>query len=416
MRFGVLSQWYDPEPGPAAIPGGLARELARRGHEVTVLTGFPNYPTGRIYPGFRMKPTSTFRESSNLIVRRVALYPSHDDSSAHRILNYCSFGLSAATLGLGALRGLDAVWVYNSPATVALPMWASRYLLGVPQVLHVMDLWPDSILLSGFGLGSAGGVVKRSLDAWCSAMYRSASAVAFVTPGLGVELERRGVPKEKLTFAPVWADAVVAAASPAVPRSVWGVGEGELLVLYAGALGSAQGLDAFVEALALIEGEISVHCLIAGSGTEEHSLQERVRQRGLKRIHFLGQVPRDELPAIMAAADIHLVSLRPSLLSEITMPSKMHTTLAAGKPFIAAVEGDARKAATESGAAILATPGDPRSIADALLRASSIGRLELAQMGSAGKAYYQSVFSLDVGVDRIEELLIEASRKSKSRG
>jgi colanic acid biosynthesis glycosyl transferase WcaI len=147
MKFGILTQWFDPEPGGGAIPGALARALASRGHEVTVLTGFPNYPSGEIYPGYSIRSKQDGWQDG-VRLRRVALYPSHDTSSAHRMLNYGTFAVSATTLGLPIFRGLDAIWVYNSPASIAAPMWAAKYLLGVPHVLHVMDLWPDSIFVS----------------------------------------------------------------------------------------------------------------------------------------------------------------------------------------------------------------------------------------------------------------------------
>ena len=150
MKFGILTQWFDPEPGGGAVAGALARELSRRGHEISVLTGFPNYPSGTIHPDFSMRLTEK-SSKDGVAIRRVALYPSHNESTVHRLMNYGSFSVSATGLGWSSLRGLDALWVYNSPATVAIPMWVSRYLFGVPHVLHIMDLWPDSIYLSNFG-------------------------------------------------------------------------------------------------------------------------------------------------------------------------------------------------------------------------------------------------------------------------
>jgi colanic acid biosynthesis glycosyl transferase WcaI len=415
MRFGILSQWFDPEPGGGAIPGALARALASRGHEVTVLTGFPNYPNGEIYPGYSMRPKQDSWQDG-VRLRRVALYPSHDTSSAHRVLNYGSFALSATTLGLPVLRGLDAIWVYNSPASIAAPMWAAKYLLGIPHVLHVMDLWPDSIFLSNFGSRSLSrGLSRRALDKWCSAMYHSAATVAYVTPGLQKELASRGVPKSKLHYVPVWADELVSKTAEPMPRSTWGVGDSELLMLYAGALGAAQGLDSLIEGLALIREKVRVTCLLAGSGTAAASLQALARDRGLDNVRFLGQVPRDQMPGIMAAADLHVVTLKKTPLSLITMPSKIQTTLASGKPFIAALSGDAREVAVQSGAGITANPGDPESMAQAITTAAELGQSQLALKGLAGRAHYRDTYALDIGVDRIESLLIGAAELRKPR-
>lgn len=408
MRFGLITQWFDPEPGPAAIPGGLARELARRGHEVHVLTGFPNYPTGRIYEGYRMRPMTEYEESQGVKVRRVALYPSHDRSLFRRLGNYASFGVTASTLGLGSMKGMDAIWVYNSPATVALPMWGSKWIWGVPHVLHVMDLWPDSILFGGFGNG-ANSRGLRAVDSWVSAMYRSSSRVAYASPGLGPILESRGVPREKLAYAPVWADAGIDTHADPVSRSRWGVTADQLLVLYAGAIGSAQGLDALLRAVSLIDQPDSVVLLVAGTGTEVDALQEQARSGGQLNVHFLGHMNREELSGIMVAADVHVISLKESPLSSVSLPSKLHTTLALGKPFISAVAGDAARVASESGAAFPAIPGDPNSIAQALQAALQCKGEGLRKRGDAGRKYYEETFDLHVGVDRVEQLLIDAA-------
>jgi len=369
MKFGILTQWFDPEPGGGAIAGALARDLSRRGHQITVLTGFPNYPSGTIYPEFSMR---LFERSLNgeVEIRRVALYPSHNESSVHRLINYGTFAMSAASIGLSSLRGLDALWVYNSPATIALPMWASKYLFGVPHVLHIMDLWPDSIYLSNFG--NKKQIPKAftwGLEKWCQGMYQSASSIAYVSEGMGKELKSRGVSDSKLNYVPVWANESVSTATDPASRSNWNVNDEEILILYAGALGASQGIEALLDALSLIGDRVKVTCLIAGSGTANHALREQARNLRLDNVYFLGQVPQSEMGHIARAADLHVVALRDFPLSTMTMPSKIQTTLACGKPFIAAVPGDAREAAARSGAAFLANPSDAHSIARALLQA-----------------------------------------------
>lgn len=415
MRIGLISQWFDPEPGAAAIPGGLARELANRGHDIHVLTGFPNYPEGRIFEGYRMRPARTSHPYPSVTVRRVALYPSHDGSTLRRLANYGSFGLSASTLGLGAMKGMDAVWVYNSPATVALPMWGARALWGVPHVLHVMDLWPDSILFGGFDSGLGGRASLRVVDLWVAAMYRSSARVAYTSPGLGDVLKARGVPGEKLAYAPVWADPAVEISAKPVPRGRWGVSDDQLLMLYAGAVGMAQGLDAVLTAIHQLKNPKKVVLLIAGSGTQIDALKSQAGALGLNNVHFLGQLPRSELSGIMTSADLHVVSLRDSPLAHVSLPSKIQTTLALGKPLLAAVGGDAATVASNSGAAFLALPGDAASIAAELEKAIHVDQSALAAMGERGRNYYDSCFSLKVGVDRIESLLAQAAESRLTR-
>lgn len=414
MRFGLLTQWYDPEPGPAALPATLARGLRDRGHDVQVLTGFPNYPSGAIAPGYRLRPRLNER-LDDVAVRRVALYPSHDGSSLRRFVNYASFGVSAATLGLGALRGLDALWVNYSPITVAWPMWAARYGLRVPVVAHVLDLWPDTVLAGGFGR-DAGlfGRLSRPLNAWCDAMYRSASAVAYISPSVGPELTRRGVDAGKLHYAPMWADEAIFAISTDDLRGELEIEEDAIVLLYAGALGEAQGLHSLVEACARVTDPRFV-AVIAGSGTSESSLRERAATLATTNVRFIGRVPQERMTRLMATADLSFVGLRTHPLSAMTMPSKTQAALAASRALLIAADGDVADVGAASGAALVARPGDPVDIARAITDACAEGRDGLAERGRRGRRYYDATFSVARGVGNIEALLTAAARSHNTR-
>ncbi|GGM04629.1 MULTISPECIES: glycosyltransferase family 4 protein [Micromonospora] len=413
MRIGLLSQWFDPEPGPAALPGVLARGLAGRGHQVRVLTGFPNYPTGRLAPGYRMSRRAD-ETRDGVAVRRVALYPSHDNSPVRRLASYTSFAASALASGTGTLRGLDALWVSNSPITVSLPMWFVRYAHRVPVLLHVLDLWPDSVAASGFlGDGRGRAAAEKCMTGWCAAMYRSAARIGYISPGVGELLARRGVPEEKLVYLPLWAPEETPAPPHTDLRAELGIGPDRIVLVYAGTIGEAQGLDALVDACALVDDPRLV-CLVAGSGLAEQRLRERAAASS-RDIRFLGRLPRDRMPALMAAGDVHYVSLRPSGMGAYTMPSKVQATLAAGRAVLAAAEGDVATVARDSGAGIVARPGDPDSIADGLREICQLGREKLDLLGLAGREYYRRTFSVATGVDRVEAALRAAAETGRRR-
>lgn len=407
MRVGLLTQWYDPEPGPASLPGVLARGLLDRGHDVQVLTGFPNYPTGKLAPGYRMARRLD-EDRDGVRVRRVALYPNHDAAAHRRFANYASFGSSAVLSGLDAMKGIDALWVYNSPITVAWPMWWLHRRWGIPVVLHVMDLWPDTVLASGFAHGGAlYGALSKGLDAWCSAMYRTAFAVAYISPGMGSVLTERGVSVDKLAYVPVWADESVFKPSRADLRSELGIAEDTVVLLYAGTMGVAQGIETLVEACAKID-DPRFTCLITGSGVTEMALR-RQAERIAPNIRFLGRLPKEQLTSLMATGDLHYVGLRPHTSSSVAMPSKVQATLAAGRALLISAEGDAAAVGTDSDAAFVVPPGDPEAVADSIRAACRSGRSHLQVLGRSARKYYESTFSLERGVTRVEALLHDAA-------
>jgi colanic acid biosynthesis glycosyl transferase WcaI len=411
MRFGILSQWFDPEPGPAALPGVLARGLRDRGHSVQVLTGFPNYPTGKITAGYRQRRRLD-ETIDGVAVRRVALYPSHDNSVPGRMANYASFAASAIASGLGAFRDVDAIWVYNSPITVSLPSWAARLTMRIPSVVHVMDLWPDALLASGFTRNGFGHrAAEAVLNPWCRTIYRSASSIAYISPGVGQALQQRGVRVDKLHYVPLWADERIFRPSDEDLRREWGISDETIVLLYAGALGEAQGLSALVDACAAVDHPHFL-CLIAGSGTAEQHLREQAARVGVANIRFLGRLPAHDMTPVLATSDLTFISLRPHPLSRITMPSKTQSALASGRAILVAARGDVARVASDSAAGWAVDPGDPAAIAEGIRLACAAGRAGLADMGRNGRRYYERTFSADRGVDHIESLLIAAARSS----
>ena len=408
MRVGLLTQWFDPEPGPAALPGVLARGLLARGHSVQVLTGYPNYPSGVVGSGYRMRRRMD-EDLNGVSVRRVALYPSHDASNLRRFANYASFGASAMVSGLDALTGVDALWVNYSPITVAWPMWAARFAVRIPLVVHVLDLWPDTILASGFARrGIAFAAAERLLDAWCSGMYRAAKSVAYISPGVGTVLRQRGVPAEKLAYVPMWADEQIFRSTTVDLRGKLGIHPDAIVLLYAGTLGEAQGLSTLIDACARIAHPGFV-CLIAGSGISEVALRERAERAGAMSVRFIGRVPQGEMTALMATSDVNYIGLRSHPLSDITMPSKTQAALASGRALLVAAGGDVAQVARECGAGWAVDPGDVQAIADSIQSACSMGREGLHLLGDRARTYYERTFSLEQGVTSIETLLRSAA-------
>lgn len=404
MQIGVLSQWYEPEPAP--IPSVLASELGRRGHSVRVLTGFPNYPRGRIYDGYRM----AWRHDSSVSgvpVRRVALVPSHGPSIVGRFANYVSFAATASLWGSGFLKGVEGLWVSNAPPTVGLPTWIIQARYRPRVVLHIMDVWPESLMASGFGSILRWRWLDRALDAWLSATYRAADSIACSSRRQIELLAGRGVPHDKLSYVPIWVDERLF--HPTEPdlalADELGV-KGKTILLYVGAIGEPQGLDPLIEVCGYLQDEPNFHCLIAGSGAAESRLRGRAKELRLKNVSFLGRWPIEDINRLMSIGDVHLVSLRQDPLAEVAMPSKVPATLASGKPIIAAAQGEAAGVVSRSGAGWTSIPGDRNGLEVAIRSALAAGTNGLRAMGQKARHAYEAEFAVAIGVDRIEQLLV----------
>lgn len=406
MRVGILSQWFPPETGPASIPGVLAKGLVQRGHEVTVVTGFPNYPVGSLYDGYRMRlrqdcVTEGYR------IRRVALYPDHSSSISGRLSNYGSFAASATALGTAALRGIDVLWVYNSPATVALPMWVAKARFHAPVVLHNMDMWPDSVIHTGFAPKRA-SVILKGLRIWVEAMYRSATTIAYISESAGEELQRRGVPTSKLRYAPVWVDEAVFRPGDGTDlRDALGYGCDDVVIGYAGALGQAQAAVQLIHAVLALPASIPIRCLILGSGTEASTVSRLAKQHPT-RVQFLGQVPHKDMTAYSAVPDVSFVGVSPGGDAAFASPSKIHAIMACGKPILAAAAGDPAALIQRSGAGLVVPPGNATALSNSVAAIARMSKAELEKWGHQGLQYYRKELSMNAGIDRLERILRES--------
>jgi glycosyltransferase involved in cell wall biosynthesis len=400
MRILILSQWFDPEPTFKGL--AFARELVKLGHEVEVLTGFPNYPGGKLYPGYRVRLLQ--RETiGGISVIRVPLYPSHDTSSIKRVLNYASFALSAALLGPLLVKKADVVYVYHPPATVALPAIMLKLLRRIPIVYDIQDMWPDTLAASGM-LNNAR--VLKCVELWCRLTYKLANHIVVLSPGFKKMLHNRGVPEEKVTVIYNWCDETQI--TP-MDRSEAAKSEpdmkGRFNVVFAGTMGKAQALDAVLDAAELVADKLSqVQFVFIGGGIDVERLKKHSEERRLANVIFLPRRPVSEIGTALCMADVLLVHLKDDALFEITLPSKTQAYLAVGRPILMAVRGDAAQLVDIAGAGIACAPEDAKSISAAVEMLAAMPQGQLDEMGRNGARFYQKELSLSAGARHFERL------------
>ncbi len=406
MRILLLSQYFDPEP----LPRGLifARELVRQGHEVEVLTGFPNYPGGKIYPGYRLRFIQ--REViEGIRITRVPLYPSHDSAPLSRMLNYLSFALVAALMGPWAIRKPDVIHAYYGNATIGLPAWVIGAVRRAPFVLDIQDLWPDSITASGL-LPKRFVFMVPVVETWCRLVYRWAAKIGVLSPGFKQELVSRGVPESKIQVIPNWCDPVQTQPGPlaAVEELLLA---GRFNVVMAGTMGMVQGLGVVLEAAALVAGsEPSVQFVLVGGGVERPRLEARAASLGLKNVIFLPWRPVEEIGALLHRADALLVHLKDDPLFAITIPSRIQAYLAVGRPIVCGVRGNASELVEQAGAGLCFEPDNPSALAEALTALAHLPAEVRLGMGARGRQFYKDKLSAPVGTATFIKLFEQASR------
>lgn len=395
MRIVYLAQWFEPEPN---IVKGTAfvRALQAAGHEVTVVTGFPNYPAGRIYDGYRLRMIQ--REViDGVSVVRLPLYPSHDRSSLRRSLNFLSFFLSAFVYLTVRRSPFDLAYVYHPPITVGLAAALAGMFRRLPFVLDVQDLWPDTIAATGMtGASRLTGV----LAACCRFVYRRASAIITQSQGIRKALIDRGVPPDKASVVHNWADAEFRE----LPKP--NGSKKPFTLVYGGNLGRAQQLESVLDAAGILAEQGSdVRISLYGSGVDEPALRDQARKKALNNVHFAGRVPQQEIIRAFAGADALLLHLRDDPLFAITIPSKTQFYLAMGRPIVAGVNGEAAELLRASGAARVVPAGSPAELARAIGDLADLPRDQRERMGKRGSDFYRRNLSFSKSMDRTVALL-----------
>lgn len=404
MRVLLLTQWYKPEP--ITLQHDLARSLIEHGHQVTVLTGFPNYPSGRLYPGYRVRLWQ--RETIDGVpVVRVPLYPEHSRSALRRVLNYVSFSAAAATLGLAAMDKPDVLFVYHPPLTVGLPAYLLSRCRRIPFVYQIQDMWPETLSATGMLNNER---ILAGVSRFADWVYTQAAAICVISPGFRRNLLGKGVADAKIHVISNWVDPQSAAPATPDPQLAQQLGlAGRFNIMFAGNIGAAQDLETVIQAAALLGDLPQVQFVLVGDGVALPHLQAQVSALGLPNVRFLGRYPMQEMPGLYALADVLLIHLRDDPLFRITIPSKTFAYMATGKPILAAVAGDAADVIQNTGAGLTCPPSDPQQLAAAVRNLVGMEAEALAQLGACGRQAAATIYSREHLALQIERVLLAAA-------
>lgn len=402
----LLTQWFDPEPTFKGLV--FARELVRQGFEVEVVTGFPNYPGGKIYPNYRVKWLQ--RESIDGVrITRVPLYPSHDQSAIKRILNYVSFAISSLIYGLFIAKRPDVIYAYHPPLTVGITAVILRFFRKAPVVYDIQDMWPDTLRATGMVTSKR---ILKLVNKACNRVYKYVDHIVVLSPGFKRLLIERAVPEEKISVIYNWCDeTALQNSTETTPIEL--SNNNQFCILFAGNMGKAQALETLLNAAQLTESDAPEICFVfVGGGLEADQLKQKARALRLKNVLFLPAVPMSEIGSLLQQADALLVHLRKDPLFEITIPSKTQAYMAVGKPILMGVGGDAADLITTAQNGIVFESENAQDIAIAARKMSRLSPEKQETMARNSRDFYAKHLSLQIGVNAFSQIFTKLARKN----
>lgn len=409
MRILYATQWFEPEPILIGIE--FAKLLRAHGHDVRVVTGFPNYPGGKLYPGYRLKPIS--RDIMDGIpVDRLPLYPCHSRSVVGRIFNYVSFAVSLMIYGVALLRRPDVMYVYHPPLTVGLAAAVIGGIRRIPLVFAIQDLWPDTLASTGM---ISNRVVLHIVDRLCRWVYARADRIVVISPGFKRILCERGIPDSKIELIYNWANEADARPRGDSDFTAFALEE-RFNIVFAGNMGAAQALETVVRAAKIVECTAPmVQFILVGDGIDADRLRRYAAAIATQSVRIMPRMSRSEIGNLLAAADVLLVHLKDDPLFRVTIPSKTQFYLAMGKPILMGGSGDAADLVEKAKAGIVVKPEDPQALAAAAVKLARLPKEELAAIGARGRAFYQKQLSATKGISATLAVLDSAVR-ARRRG
>ena len=415
MRLLVVSQYFWPENFRV---NDLVAELVRRGHQVTVLTGLPNYPDGKVFPQFRSDPGQYSRYEGADIVR-VPMMP-RGQGGLRLMLNYLTFAASASLVGLWKLRGrqFDAIFAYEpSPITVGLPAAVMRTAKRAPLAFWVLDLWPETLQAIGVVRSPAILQVVGKLVAF---IYRRCDLILAQSKSFIPQIKKYAGDNSRVVYFPSWAESVFDM-QRTVPADEVPVKTGSFNVMFAGNIGDAQDFPAILAAAEILKRHDHIRWLIVGDGRMSRWVSVEIKRRDLQDcVHMLGRHPVARMPSFFKHANALLVSLKNEPIFSMTIPGKLQSYLAAGIPVLAMLNGEGAEVVESSRSGLTCAAGDHAALAAAVLKLSNMTSEEREQMGKKGMDMNAREFDRDTLIGRLEEwigqLQVDVVAPSLSRG
>ncbi|MBE0471046.1 MAG: glycosyltransferase family 4 protein [Methyloprofundus sp.] len=413
MRILVVTQYFWPENFRI---NDLCQELVRRGHEVTVLTGKPNYPSGTLFPEFKGSPEK-FSEYKGSDVIRVPTTMRGQGSGRKLVVNYISYVLSASIIGFFKLRKkkFDVTFVYEpSPVTVCLPAIFYKKLKGTPVVFWVQDLWPETL--------EAVGVVKspkllKLVGHMVKFIYNRCDLVLGQSKAFYDGIARYCNDKKKIGYLPNWSEEFVLSHAKIDAVELIKNDHSKFKILFAGNIGEAQDFPSIIKAMKILkERGLDAKLFVVGDGRAFSQIKQEISELGLEySIVLFGRYPLESMPNFFEAVDALLVSLKDSPVFSMTIPSKIQSYMKAGKPILTMLSGEGSRVVDEAHCGLIADSGDYSQLANNMFTMATFSHEKLETLGKNAKAYAGKEFDRDTLISQLESWFEEVAELSKEK-
>lgn len=407
MNILIVSQYFWPE---GFRINELALELSKKGHRLEILTGMPNYPSGKLFKGYRMfNPLKEFYHG--ITVRRVPLIPRFKGRGWNLLLNYISFAISASIIGPMRCRSdYDIIFVYEpSPITVGIPALVLKMITRTPVIFWVQDLWPESL--------SATGAVKSK---WILNMvgrlvrfiYAKSDLILIQSRAFKKSILSFGINEEKIDYFPNSAEELYQPLKLENNASECKQMPDGFKLMFAGNIGEAQDFPTILKAAEYLKDYSDIHWIIIGDGRKFSWVQSRVREIKLSNtVHLLGRYPVENMPRFYSLADVMIVTLKNMPIFSLTIPAKIQSYLACAKPVIAALNGEGANVIKEANAGKACGAENPKALAELVLEMYHMDENERVQLGNNGREYFKTHFKKDILIKRLNDIMQSLSGK-----
>lgn len=410
MKILIITQYFWPENFKI---NDFAASMQNRGHEVTVLTGIPNYPQGKFYKGYSfLKPKKEVYKNVNIV--RTILFPRFYANGFWLFMNYLSFAFfSSIAVFFRINKKFDLILVWEiSPVTVGIPAIILKKIKRIPVFFWVLDLWPESVFAAS-NLNS--GFFENLIDILVKKIYKNCDRILVSSRGFIDSIEKKNVKRSDISYVPNWAeDEYLIPVEISIPNIDTLFPKAGLIIMFAGNIGEAQDFDSILKSIKLLEDQKDIKWIILGDGRKKEWLRQRINEKKLhESVIMLGKFPLDQMPYFYSKADVMLITLKDEYIFSLTVPAKLQTYMACKKPILAMLNGETARVLDEAKAGLTCRAGDFENLAKNVLEIYHMNTVERKTLSNNAFEYYKNHFDKTLIINQLENIFIDTLSNNK---